>query len=325
MTLPRHAISLDSEEQAMASAKYGLRPTFLVIGAYKAGTTSLHHYLKQHPQVFMSRIKEIRFLTYAGHQQSPLSSDDLASLPWPVKSLQAYEALFAEATETQARGDVSPCYLAFAEQSVLGIQAYIPDAKLIAILRQPADRAYSSYVYHVSRRQEEELDFRRALQYEAEHRVRRMDGKTRHNFAGGFYFDALRHYFQGFPRNQIQICLYDDLQKNARGLMRDIFHFIGVDESFIPNMAIHHNTASWPSLRFAPLVMRKAEHMVSRIIRQLPKPMHRYLAPSYRKLMRTQPPPLDADLRRELTALYRDDILRTQDLIGRNLTHWLEE
>ncbi|WP_129671688.1 sulfotransferase domain-containing protein [Candidatus Chloroploca sp. Khr17] len=308
----------------MSSNKHGLRPTFLVIGAYKAGTTSLHHYLKQHPQVFMSRIKELRFLTYAGHQLLPLSSADLASLAWPVKSLQAYEALFAEAESTQARGDVSPCYLGFAEQSILGIQAYIPDAKLIAILRQPADRAYSSHVYHVSIGQEEERNFRRVLQFEVANRMRRVDGKPRRSFARGLYFDNLKCYFQCFPREQIQVWLYDDLQANARMLMRAIFQFIGVDDTFTPDMSIHHNTASWPRLHFAPLVTRKAEHVVSRLIRQFPKPMRQHLARGYRKLIRTQPPPIDADLRRELTARYRDDILRTQELIGRDLTHWLE-
>ncbi|NCC37255.1 MAG: hypothetical protein EOM24_35390, partial [Chloroflexia bacterium] len=260
----------------------------------------------------------------AGHQLSPLSSDDLASLAWPVKSLQAYEALFAEAEGTQARGDVSPCYLGFAEQSILGIQTYAPDAKLIAILRQPADRAYSGHVYLVNIGQEEELDFRRALQCEAERRACRFAGRQRRNFAGGFYFDYLQRYFQCFPREQIHIWLYDDLQANARMLMRDIFQFIGVDDTFTPDMSIHHNAASWPRLRFAPLVTRKAEHVVSRLIRQFPKPMRQPIARGYRKLIRTQPPPIDADLRRELTARYRDDILRTQDLIGRDLTHWLE-
>jgi hypothetical protein len=212
-----------------------LRPTFLIIGAYKSGTTSIHNYLKQHPQVFMSRIKEIRFLTYAGHQIAPLSAVEFASLGWSVQLLADYEALFADATETQARGDVSPSYLAFAKQSILGIKTYAPTAKLIAILRQPADRAYSSYVYLVRSRLEEELDFRRALQLEADGRLSRLDGKQRRNFNESFYFDALQLYFQVFSREQIRVYLYDDLQNDSAWVMQDIFSFIGVDETFKPN------------------------------------------------------------------------------------------
>lgn len=308
----------------MSYSMPGVRPTFLVIGAYKAGTTSLHHYLKQHPQVFMSRIKEIRFLTYAGHQLSPLSSVELAVLTWPVKSLRAYEALFA-AADTQVCGDVSPSYLDFAEQSILGIQRYTPEAKLIAILRQPAERAYSSYVYHVSIRQEEELDFRRALQHEAENRLRRLDGRQRRDFARGLYFENLQRYFQCFPRERIRIWLYDDLQADARALMRDIFHHIGVDDTFTPDTSIHHNAAAWPRLCLAPLVAHRAEQLAFRIILRFPKAMRTQMERGYYRLTRTQPPPFDAELRRELTARYREDILLTQELIDRDLTHWLEE
>lgn len=299
------------------------RPTFLIIGAYKTGTTSLHQYLKQHPQVFMCVIKEIRFLTYAGHLISPLAPIEFDALPWPVQEIGAYEALFESGKGAAARGDVSPCYLAFPEQSILGIQAYVPHAKIIALLRQPAVRAYSSFLGLVRNGREEETDFRRALQLEAEGIVRRGDGRQRRNFAESFYHAALERYFQHFPREQLRIYLYDDLQANALVLMQNIFRFIGVDDSFTPDTSIRYNAAMWPRLQFAPCITRKAEHLVFRVIRRFPVPVRQYVTTGFTRIARTETPPLDLALRSELTAAYRDDIMRTQELIGRDLSHWL--
>ncbi|MCB0058837.1 MAG: sulfotransferase [Caldilinea sp.] len=303
----------------------GLRPTFLVIGAYKAGTTSIHHYLKQHPQVFMSQRKEIRFLTYAGHERLPLSPVEFASLPWPVQTLPAYEALFAEAMETQDRGDVSPSYLEYAEQSIIGIRAFVPEAKLIAILRQPADRAYSNHLFHVRVEQEEELEFRSVLRFEAEGRVRRVNGLPRANIARGFYYEALQCYFQAFPREKIRVWLYEDLRADAAGLMRKIFRFLAVDETFTPDVSIRYNAAQWPRLPIPPTATKRLRRLVGPFMRLLSKDLHRSASKHYRTLSYTQAPELDPALRSELTALYRDDILRTQDLIGRDLGHWLEQ
>lgn len=308
----------------MHSVETGLRPTFLILGAYKAGTTSLHHYLKQHPQIFMSQIKEIRFLTYAGHQELPLSPIEFASLPWKVRSLAEYEDLFAGTDVFPARGDVSPCYLAFPVQTIRGIRKYTPNAKLIAILRHPADRAYSSFVGLVNKGREEEVDFQRSLKLEARSVARKIDGRQRRDFLESFYFESLNRYFQSFPREQIKIYLYDDLQQNPIQLIQDIFRFIGVDDSFVPDMSVRHNPAGWPRLQSVPLLMRKAENIILRIIKHLPKPVNGYAENRFKRLIRTTTPPLDHILRNELTALYREDILRTQDLIGYDLSPWLK-
>ena len=302
----------------------GRRPTFLVIGAYKAGTTSIHHYLKQHPQVFMSRIKEIRFLAYAGHQQVPLSAVQKAALQWPVRSLADYEALFDQAANHQARGDVSPCYLAYAKQSIVGIKTYVPQAKLIVVLRHPADRAYSSYTYIVNLGREAELDFRRAVHRELDNGGPRTDGRQHHYLAENLYFDFLRQYFQQFPREQIQVHLYDDLIRDGSGLMKNIFRFIGVDDTFTPNTSKQLNTAAWSRVPFTPPVTRKVEHMALRLIQRLPDPLGERLAKGFMRLIWTRPPPLDPAIRHQLTQIFREDILKVQDLIGRDLSSWLK-
>lgn len=308
----------------MNSTDCGRLPTFLVIGAYKAGTTSIHHYLKQHPQIFMSRIKEIRFLTYAGHHELPLSAMELSSLQWPVQSLSEYEKLFAGSCAYSARGDVSPCYLVFPEQTIPSIRKYIPDAKLITILRHPVDRAYSSFVGLINKGFEEEWDFRHSLQLESAKIPRTLDGKCRQNFCESFYFDSLAFYFRNFPREQISVYLYEDLQQHPVRLLRDVFRFIGVDDRFVPDMSTRHNPSGWPRFSSAPFWIKKMDSLAAKIVRNLPEPIKESAQRLFNRLARTTAPALDPVLRRELTMLYRDDILRTQELIGRDLTHWLK-
>lgn len=299
------------------------RPTFLIIGAYKAGTTSLHHYLGQHPQIFMSRIKEIRFLTYAGHLHHPLTPLENSALTWPVRSLADYESLFSASGDALARGDISPCYLAFPHQTIRGIQEYTPTAQMIAILRHPVDRAYSSYMGLVRSGREEILDFRLALAYEQENRVRRGDQGQRRNFVESLYSTALSEYYEHFPREQIRIYLYDDLCTDVETVLKTMHAFIGVDDAFTPDTSVRHNPGTWPRFRMLRGLTLPGEILLYRIAQRIRRSTHHNWIPFLDRLLQVPPPKLDPDLRRDLTLRYREDILRTQALIDRDLSHWL--
>jgi hypothetical protein len=297
------------------------RPNFLVLGAYKAGTTSLYHYLRQHPQIYLPTIKEVRFLTYAGHQMGTPTPADLLATTWPVTTLAAYEALYAEAQpQHSARGEVSPSYLAFPEQSILGIQQYAASAKLIALLRQPADRAYSSFVGLVKAGWEDVLDFRETLRLERARKPRCTNGSPRRNLVEGFYFAQLSHYYHTFSPDRILVCLYDEWQKNGVDLLRRIFRFLEVDPAFIPDQTRKYNQASWPR-------SQRLHHW----LQQSPPAGLRWLSERWRlrlnarlnRLNLTSAPPLEPALRQQLTHIYREDILQLQDLIQQDLAHWL--
>jgi hypothetical protein len=298
-------------------------PTFLILGAYKSGTTSLHFYLKQHPDVFMSRIKEIRYLTYAGHQEAPLTTAEIDSLFWPIRSLQDYEALFAGSEASVARGDVSPCYFSFPEQTILGIKRLVPDAKLVLILRHPVERAYSSYCYHVRLGYEEVMDFRKVFRLEAEGRPRRADGRQRTDFLRCFYAAALQCYFDAFPRERFFIRLYDDLVDDPGRFMRELFAFIGVDDSFVPDFEVRHNVSQWPRIPGVPGLYRAVNRIMGALQRYQPRVHHAIRATGLLEYRFKKTPPMDPGFRQELVEYYRSDILRTQELIGRDLSGWL--
>ena len=122
-------------------------PNFLVIGAAKSGTTALYHTLKQHPQIFMSPVKEPHFFAFEGERPVYCGPGDRELFnPRVVFRLEDYVRLFDGLRAQTAVGEASVQYLMRSDAAAARIRQHIPRAKLIAILRQPADRAYSHYI-----------------------------------------------------------------------------------------------------------------------------------------------------------------------------------
>ncbi len=288
-------------------------PTFLIIGAHKSGTTSLYHYLNEHPQVFMSPVKEAHFFSFIGH---PLNFTDPGFDPKKLRAatnIEAYQALFQQAGNAVAIGEASPSYLYMPETAV-NIHHHLPGIKLIAILRHPADRAYSNFLHCRARTPEEPLvDFAAALQAEPR-RITENWSPLWHYQQKGFYFQQLQPYFQLFAREQIGIFLYDDLIANSLKVMQEIYHFLQVDPTFMPDLSKKHNVSGVPKNKLWRFVRENLQ-------------WSKYMLPSkiQQKIKKNvlNRPPFPPALRQQLMVLYRDDILQLQELIQRDLTHWL--
>ena len=150
-------------------------PNFLIVGAAKAGTSSLYYYLDQHPQVFMSSIKEPRFFApelYTDYIKDPYRSGAKEHRSTPM-SLEEYQSLFDAVTDEVAIGEASTEYL-YVPKTPERIKQLIPDVRLIMVLRDPAERAFSAFCYQV-RDGCEKLTFEQALAAEET----RMDEKKR--------------------------------------------------------------------------------------------------------------------------------------------------
>ncbi|MEN8445581.1 MAG: sulfotransferase, partial [Cyanobacteria bacterium J06555_13] len=300
-------------------------PDFLVIGAPKAGTTSLNHYLAQHPQIFMSPNKEPHFFAFEGKQpdfQGP--RDDQAWLNTrSVVNLEDYQQLFAKATDGQKCGEASTMYL-YLKESCDRIYHHVPQVKLIAFLRNPVERAYSHYKHMRRDGREWELDFGRALQHEAE-RMEKGWAPAWHYRQVSLYHEQVRQYKQKFSAEQLRIYLYDDLLKESRKIYSDIFEFIGVDPDFSVDVSTRYNTTSVVrrNKQLHDFLMNPSglKTALSRIIpAHIRKPLS---AKMYRK--NAAPiQPLSNELRSELISSFTPDIIQLQDLIGRDLSHWLQ-
>jgi hypothetical protein len=273
-------------------------PNFLIIGAAKAGTTSLYEHFRSHPDIFMPRLKEPRFFCYAG-----AGGDD--RLKFPVQSLAEYEALFEAGADAAARGEASVHYLRDPE-APRRIRETLPGVKLIASLRDPVDRAFSVHQMNQRNQGAPDTPFARAL----------TQDQTLHYP----YHDSLQRYFDLFPREDIRVILLEDLENGPRRTVRGLFEFLGVDPDFVPDLDKVANPGGAPRSRALHGLLSN-KRLIAASRRLLPEALVQPLKNlRSRNLAKS---PLPAADRRVAEGLFREDILRTQDLIGRDLSHWL--
>jgi hypothetical protein len=294
-------------------------PNFLIIGAAKGGTTTLHNVLAQHPDVYMCPVKESGFFWAYGEEVrlQGIGAERLRNRL--IDDLNRYQKLFDGVTNQIAIGEASVRYLSTANTPVV-IRKFIPGAKLIASLRQPADRAFSAFYHNLRDGIEPCSDFGEAIAQD-------QNGLRDHwvvcrYLNVGFYYQFLKRYFEIFDRNQMHISLFDDLKEKPYELISNLYKFLDVDDTFKPDLSHWHNVTGIirnPLLRVAWARSSK----LRATIRPLLKDRIRHNI--FEWVIRFQDKPLfSPELRLELTDYYYEDINRLQDLLDRDLSHWLE-
>lgn len=289
-------------------------PNFIVIGAAKAGTTALYWYLAEHPAVFMSPVKETNYFAYGLDAEGRLLYGDPEAHRFPIKSLTEYQALFADAGDATAIGEVSPIYLE-CPQAATRIRELLPGARIICCLRHPVERAYSDYLMYL-RSRGRRLDAARDLS--AGSAWTRPDS---HWMRIGKYHEQLCRYFEAFPRARIHVFLFDDLKRAPLRVIQDIYRFLELDSGFVPDLETPHNIGGMPASRLLDGVF------TSRALRAAVGPWIPKRAANWARRLRTRnlrpAPPLPAQLKQELNHHFQDDIAKTSELLGRSLDHWL--
>ena len=289
-------------------------PNFIVIGAAKAGTTSLHWYLAEHPAVFMTPVKDPSYFAFGLDEQGQLLWGDLDVHYFNVRSWTEYERLFDDAGDATAIGEASTMYLE-CPQSAARIRKALPDVRIICSIRHPVDRAYSDYLMYLRRRGRR---FDPAQELSSASDWARRDSRW---MQIGRYYEQLARYYNAFPRDQIHVYLFDDLRRNPLQVVQKVYGFLEVDPTFVPDLETPHAPGGLPgnmvletlltsgavNLAMKPWVPKRAVNWVRRL----------------RGRNMRQAPPLPAELRQELTSHFREDIAKTSDLIGRSLQHWL--
>ncbi len=309
-------------------------PNFLLIGATKSGTSSLHDYLRQHPDIYMPATREQKFFAIAGQEISrPQSVRDTNLGANITTRLRDYEALFHRVDDEVAIGENSNAYL-WSVKAPERIKHHIPNVKILAILRHPADRAYSDFLMNHRNGLCQFATFEDAIDAErtklTEHWALWLPFFVR----GGNYFDHLSRYYQHFPQSRIGVFLLDDLRRNPQVIMQKVYSFLGVESSFVPDF--RRRNAGWVARN------DQVDLMMSRLIggwqgiqRGL-EPVRSHIPDRWKgKLcigkalnrVRTwnhkRPPQMSHETRYRLVEYYRDDILRLQCLIDRDLSMWM--
>ena len=294
-------------------------PNFLIIGAPKSGTTSLAYYLQQHPDVFMCPFKECCFFL-AEHSRLQFDGPGDRELNERiVTDISAYEQLFNTVSTETAVGEATVWYM-YAPQAATNIKRHIPDVRIIAVLRNPVERALSSYSMTV-REGRETCSLEDALAQE-EQRIAANWEFIWHYRAAGLYCEQLQRYFDIFDRSQLRVYLYEDFRTAPQDVMRDIFRFIEVDSRFQPDTAIRLNVSGRPRVRFLQNLLsgRSAVRSVSR--RLLPKRVRSRIRASLYGANLAPPPSLPPATATALHEAYAEDVAKLSVLIDRDLSAW---
>ena len=300
-------------------------PNFLIVGAAKSGTTSLYHYLKTNPQIYLSsQRKELRFFSDIKEDfQGPHDERFNSTI---VRDIETYKSFFEDVKDETAVGDISPDYLFYYENSIKKIKRYLGNPKIIIILRNPVDRAFSHWS-HYRRDGKEDLSFEEALETEQIRKEKNWEWGWRYKEVG-LYYDQVKAYMENFT--DVKVYLQDELHRDPAALVKEIFGFLGVDDTFVPpNLNEKFNVSGLPKSRYYHNFFRR-----DNLLKSLLRPIFKMIVPDEterqkivnRLLQRNlEKMVIDTETRKKLQNFYKNDILKLQDLIGKDLTKWIAE
>ena len=294
------------------------KPNFIVIGAMKAATTSLYTYLKQHPDIFMTKVKEPMFFNNFNQNKD---YKVLGSKSKKLNSLEGYLSMFGSVENESAIGEASPAYI-YNEKAPQLIKEHLPDVKIIAILRQPTDRAYSNFLHAKRADRENVKSFEEAILQEKE-RIKDNWSPLYHYIQKGYYSVQLQRYYDVFRKENIKVYLFEEVIKHPNKTLKDIFEFLNVDSFVEIDTLKKFNVSGTPKgvLGFVLKKMRYYNLMPKFAISDyLPRFVVKLIFRSVYKPTEK----LDESLRREITAkYYKEEIKNLEKLIDRDLSSWL--
>jgi hypothetical protein len=306
-------------------------PNFFLAGVAKAGTTALHSFLRQHPQVFMSPNKEPWFFGIADLLAPPYGDSVLAALKrdraWLQDYLEGpqepdvwryvmewddYVRLFRDVRDEPVIGEASTGYF-WLPSAAGAIRDKLPDARFAFMLRDPADRLFTLYLLNLWR--EPRITFRSWF-----HSSRDTPQLFPSVVGAGRYATHLERWRKIWPRERMRIYLYEDYRADPRALLRDLFAFLNVRPDHPIDFSLRYNETTVP--RFQELhALRQRVFAGATAPRWLPEGARRMLRRLYRRPRADMA--MDSADRRMVVDYYRDEIERTAALIGRDLSAWL--
>jgi len=274
-------------------------PNLFIVGTARAGTTSLWHYLRGHPEIYMSPLKEPHYFS----DRPPKYMRTVATEP-------DYLALFAAARGERFLGEASPHYL-HGTRAAAAIKAVSPDARAVAVLREPVSRLYSSY-WHSVRYGREQRGVEEALVEPVATDPAALPSLR--YFSRSFYARALGTFSEAFG-DDLLVLWYDDLARDVRGFVRRILDFLAVEPAYAESFdATPRNTSSLPRSRTvaklyaAPRIRNAGAKVIPRKMQSRAESL---------LLERRSVPELDPAFRRVLEPVFADDRAELERILGR--------
>lgn len=216
---------------------------FFIVGAARSGTTSLYHYLNQHPNIFLPNVKECNYFSTVESKDPFTYKNPKPNQHYHMKIINSYDVykdLYSTANDHQLKGEISPSYL-WDLNAANKISIHNQDAKILITLRDPIFRAFSHYMMHFNTGYEKESDFESALESEKEN----IWGGGNLYLEISKYFEQVKRYYDCFPVDQIKVIIYEDWVKDITATMNDIYEFLGIGEfSNYEDLQTHNQTTA---------------------------------------------------------------------------------
>ena len=298
----------------MTQPSHPVRPNFIIAGASRSGTTSIYYYLRQHPEIFMPETKEPYYFV----------NEKIG-----VNDLNAYLSLFQFGRGKKAIGEASTAYLT-SHESAGWIKKELGVPRIIIMLRNPANRAFSLYGWMVMKGYERLTTFEEALMEEdsrySSHQFREsVDYFWDYMyFQSGLYYEQVKRYQEHFGPELVRIHLFEDMVKDPLRVCRDIFAFLGVSRDFIPRIELHNKGRIPRSITLQYWVRKNMRRNLPRPFMLVSERLRRVVFRRLEKLNKQfgKAPENPVESYGRLMALYRDNILQLEELLGRDLSVW---
>jgi hypothetical protein len=304
-------------------------PDFFIVGHHKCGTTALYEMLRRHPEIYMPELKEPWF--FARDLEARIETTS-----WLPGTLEEYVSLFAEAKSGQRTGEATPSYL-LSRTAAGEIARVQPEARIIAILREPAGFLRSLHLQSVKNHAETEPDFAKALGLEE----RRRNGEAIPPHAARLqellysdhvrYVEQLKRYHAVFAPEQVLVLIYDDFRDDNEGTVRRVLRFLDVDDTTAIEATEANPTVGVRSVRMYQ--MMRSLYLGRGPVAQVAKTMIKALTPQRarregleslrRRVLYSKPRPADEELMLELRRRFKDEVVALSEYVDRDLvTFW---
>lgn len=295
--------------------KKRLKVDFIGIGTPKCGTTWLFHCLGKHHKICLSVPKEIKYFNLIDFTKYIRTFDDnkIKNKNFE-KPISWYERCFRHCRQDSIKGEFTPTYL-YDEAAPSLIKKRFPDIKLIACLRNPIDRAYSSYWARKNYTKKESLTFEEALKEDLMY------------IEGGLYHKHLARYLRYFKKEQILILLFDDVVLSSENEIIKVLRFLGLDSTMTLTIKeVPINKSKKSLFPFAGLIMKDLPNFL--IDMNLGYLLHLARKVGMRKFLLSLTtssfnyPEMNPNTRLYLRSVFHDDVRQLENLLNRDLSHW---
>jgi len=284
------------------------KPNFFIVGAPRCATTTVYEVLKRHPEVFMSPVKEPCFLS-GGRGK--------------IGSWKKYYELFEGAKDEKIVGEASTPYL-YSDRAIENIKKITAEPRILIQLRDPIDRAVSQYKRNI-RTGIEQRSFEEIIEQEKKQLSNVKKSKLQY-LGYGFYSDHVKNYFNHFGRKNVKVILFEELIVNKKSKFREIYEFLGISFSYLPDHIDKYNAGTKPRLPWINDFIMGSSMSKRFLKRIIPQRVKNLFIPKIRDYLNLSKEEIKVKLtegmREDLIDLFSANINQLGKLINADLSHW---